>query len=59
MAIDTTKTSGSFPVGNGRVAVARFYTNRDAFYGSSEVDELIYFNKALAIEEIEAVFDAY
>ena len=49
----------SFPAGNGRVVVGRFYTNRDAIYGSSEADELIYFNKALTTEEIEAVFDAY
>ena len=59
VASDTTKTTESFPAGNGRVVVGRFYTNRDALYGSSEVDELIYFNKALTTEEIEAVFNAY
>ena len=59
VASDTTKTSESFPVGNGRVVVGRFYTNWDALYATAEVDEIIYFNKALTIEEIKAVFDAY
>ena len=59
VASGTTKTSESFPAGNGRVVVGRFYTSGDAYYTNTEVDELIYFNKALATEEIEAVLNAY
>ena len=59
MASSITKTSESYPAGNGTVVVGRFYTSDDSLYTSAQVDELVYFNKALTTEEIKAVFNAF
>ena len=46
--------------GDGRIAVGRYYTDEgDWATGSTEVDELFLFNKALTDEEIETIFSSY
>ena len=50
-ARDTTKGSGTFPTGDGRIVLGRGYTDQDQDYASVMIDELIYFNKALTDEE--------
>ena len=48
----TTNGGGSFSAGDGRIVVGRFHTDEDERYSSVELDELIFFNRALSKDEI-------
>ena len=50
---DTIKSSDSFPSGNGRVVIGRYFTDQDKEYSSVHIDELIYFNNSLTNDQIE------
>ena len=55
---DTTKTSGSLRAGDGRIVVGRHYTDRDGYYASVQVDELIYFDAALTTDNILSIYNS-
>ena len=50
---DTQTSPSSNPVGAGRIVVGRSKTDTDKNYVSVQVDELIFFNHVLGMEEIE------
>ena len=58
VASDTDKTAKSYPAGDGRIVVGRLFTNHDQYYTSVEVDELIYFDAALAIDEVQSIYNS-
>ena len=37
---------------SGRIIIGRYYSEQDGFYGSVQVDELLFFNEPLSEEEI-------
>ena len=55
VASDTSKADGSQSPGDGRIVVGRKYTDRNQDYASVQVDELIFFNNSLTLEEIETL----
>ena len=54
----TTKDGGPFSAGDGRIVVGRFLTDYDGYYTSLEVDELIFFNSAIVLDDIVALATA-
>ena len=54
-ANDTIKSGESYLPGDGRIVVGRFLTDVDDHYNSLEVDELIFFNSALVLNDIVAL----
>ena len=58
VANDTTKAGGPYSAGDGRIVVGRIFTDHDYYYTSLEVDELIFFNSALVLDEIVALATA-
>ena len=46
------------PAGDGRVVVGRRYTDQDTDYASMQIDELIFFNKALSTRDIKLLYNA-
>ena len=52
VASDTSKADGLQSPGYGRIVVGRKYTDSDQDYFSVQIDELIFFNKSLTLEEI-------
>ena len=42
--------------GNGIVVIGRSYTNLHNGYASVELDELLFFNLALEVQEVEALY---
>ena len=57
MGNDTTKYARSYSAGDGRLVVGRAYTDRDLLHVSAQVDELIFFNKALSTTDITAMYN--
>ena len=49
---DTTKSAGYYSAGNGRIVVGKYYTNDDKWFASVQVDDLIFFNQSLTLQEI-------
>ena len=43
--------------GDGRMFIGRWYTEREGRYASVEADELTFWNRALTLEEIKAIYD--
>ena len=54
----TTKEEGVYPAGDGRTVVGRRYTDQDRGYTSMQIDELIFFNKALRATDIKLLYNA-
>ena len=52
VANDTTKGSATRSAGDSRIVVGRILTDVDDHYNSLEVDELIFFNSALVLDDI-------
>ena len=44
--------------GDGRIVVGRRYIDEDSQYASMQIDELIFFNKALSTTDIERLYNA-
>ena len=44
--------------GDGRIVVGRMKTDEDRYYASMEIDELIFFNKALSTADIKLLYNA-
>ena len=57
VASDTTKDRGSFPAGDGRIVVGRFFTDTDEKYTSMQVDEPFLFNEALSATDIALLYN--
>ena len=57
VASDTTNFGGTYSAGDGRIVVGRIFTDRDENYASIQVDELIYFNKALTTTDIKLLYN--
>ena len=57
VASDTSKYATSKPAGDGRIVVGRLLTNRnfDHDYASITIDEFIFFNRFLKVDEIETL----
>ena len=56
---DTIKDAArSHSAGDGRVVLGRLYTNSDDYYGSVEIDELLFFNQTLSNDDINALYNA-
>ena len=53
----TTKSDGTYSAGDGRIVVGRCYIDEDRRYASMEIDELIFFNKALTTTDIEHLYN--
>ena len=45
--------------GNGIVVIGRSYTNLHNGYAGVELDELLFFNRALEVQEVEALYQQY
>ena len=58
VAEDGTKSNASNPAGNGRIVIGRYYTGRDRNYASVQVDELVFFNQYLNVEEVRKLHNA-
>ena len=43
--------------GDGRIVVGRGRTDEDSFYASMQIDELIFFNKALSTNDINLLYN--
>ena len=50
---------GTQTPGDGRVVVGRRYVSRNDYYSHLELDELIFFNKALLEEEVRELHNVY
>ena len=57
VASDTGKTGITNSAGDGRIVVGRYYTNADRDYATVQVDELIFFNQSLSVDEIRMLYD--
>ena len=55
VASDTTKSGGTWLSGDGRVAVGRWKAYYDNWYGNVDVDEVLFFNQKLTVEEIQDI----
>ena len=53
VANDTTKSEKTYPTGDGRTVVGRYYTDQDRYYMNMQIDKLIFFNKALSTNDIK------
>ena len=58
MGSDTDKSPGSNSAGDGRIVVGRRWVNLDQEYASVQIDELIYFNRALTNDELESIYNS-
>ena len=58
VASETTKSGGSRPTGDGRIVIGRFYPDKDMRYTSMQIDELIFFNKALSTNDIKLLYNS-
>ena len=56
---DSSKSIASLVAGDSRIVVGRHYTNRDSRYASVQVDELVFFNQYLSIEQIRKLQNAF
>ena len=52
----TTKETDPYTPGDGRVVIGREFTDSDEWYASVEVDELTFWNRALTLQEIQAIY---
>ena len=57
VASDTTKYERSYSAGNGSIVLGRRFTQtqRNQKYGSGHVDELIFVNQALTLQQIASL----
>ena len=55
VARDTDKHRGPYPAGDGRIVVGKWLTDQDKWYKSVQVDELMFFNRFLSSDEIDAL----
>ena len=55
---DTSKSLESRSAGDGRIVVGRLSTNSNGNYASVQVDELIYFNRALTTAEVQLIYNS-
>ena len=47
------------PSGSGRVLVGRAHANLDNYFTSVELDELLFFNRALEEQHVQALYQQY
>ena len=50
---DVTKESLSYSAGDGKIILGRIFPNEDRSYRTFQIDELIFFNQTLTLEEIQ------
>ena len=58
MERDMTQSGGPFSAGDGRIVVGRRFTDQDKLQASIAVDELIFFNQSLTVDDIEALYQS-
>ena len=56
---DRSRFSGTYIAGDARLVVGRKYVDRDDYYTSVEIDELIFFNEALSDDEVRELYNMY
>ena len=54
---DDTERLMTFPAGVGKVALGRLYTDRNGNYPGVDVDELMFFNESLSVQQIMILKD--
>ena len=59
LASVTTLVNLGGPAGNGLVQIGRASTDSNLEYGSVAIDELLFFNRVLETDEIQAMFKQY
>ena len=57
VASSTTRLSRGGSAGDGRIVVGRTFTNRQSHATSVQVDELIFFNQALNLDQIRKLYN--
>ena len=55
---DTMKDAGTYSAGDARIVVGRVFRDWDRDYTSLEIDELIFFNRNLILDEITSLATA-
>ena len=56
---DSTRHGGRFNDGDGTVVVGRMYTDNGKWYGSFNMDELVFFDRTLSAEEARLIYEMY
>ena len=56
---DSYLNSYNYTAGDGRVVVGKAYVDSAGYYASLEMDELIFFNKALMEAEVRELYNMY
>ena len=56
--VSSTIRDVSRSAGDGRILVGRGRTDENSFYASRQIDELIFFNKALSTNDIKLLYNA-
>ena len=59
VANDSTRRAASVGDGDGTVVVGRVYTDNDKWYGSFNMDELVFFDRTLSAEEARLLYEMY
>ena len=57
VARSTNEGTGPTTPGSGEVVIGRYFTSLDGAYSSVLVDEMLFFNRELTAEEIEALYN--
>ena len=57
VASDTTRDPSSLPAGNGTIVIGRVYSDVNDHYGNGQIDELLFFNQALSVNDIKELYD--
>ena len=55
---NSNKQGGPLSTGNGRLVVGRRFTKSNQDYASVEIDELVFFNRALSNVEVESIYES-
>ena len=53
VARETPTSTQNFGPGDGKIVLGRYYSNSDQKYQNVQIDELIYFNQALTLDQIK------
>ena len=47
----------SYPAGDVRIVVGRYYTDHDDYFPTAKIDEILYFNSALTPDQILSIYN--
>ena len=55
---DGSKEAWSYSAGKWKIVIGKAYAHDDMFYSSVQIDELIFFNRALTVDEISQIYSS-